>query len=48
MADRDLDLPEGVPDEVAQRAGSEPRKPRTDPTLGIDVPNPDPGTCQPE
>ncbi len=42
MADRDVDLPDDVPDEVARLAGSEPREPRTDPTLGIEVPDPEP------
>jgi hypothetical protein len=42
MAERDVGLPDGVPDDVARLAGSEPRAPQEDPTLGIEVPNPDP------
>jgi len=38
MAVRSSQVPDDAPDEVRQRAGDEPRKPQTDPTLGIPVP----------
>ena len=38
MAVRSSQVPDDAPDEVRQRAGDEPRRPQTDPTLGIQVP----------